>query len=165
MVRQVFYSFHYEPDSVRASQVRNMGVIEGNQPARDNDWETIKRGGKAAIQRWIDSQLHGRSCTVVLIGENTAGREWINYEISKSWNDNKGVLGIHIHNLKDFSGNQSRKGNNPFDYVVFTESQRKLSTVVHTYDPPYRESKDVYSYIKDNLPGWIEKAIALREKY
>lgn len=46
MTRQVFYSFHYDPDSVRASQVRNMGVVEGNKPASDNDWETIKKGGE-----------------------------------------------------------------------------------------------------------------------
>ena len=29
MKRQVFYSFYYKPDNVRASQVRNMGVVEG----------------------------------------------------------------------------------------------------------------------------------------
>jgi hypothetical protein len=27
--RKVFYSFHYMPDAWRASQVRNMGVVEG----------------------------------------------------------------------------------------------------------------------------------------
>ena len=28
---------------------------------------------------------------IVLIGESTANRKWINYEITKSWNDHKGV--------------------------------------------------------------------------
>ncbi len=27
-----------------------------------------------------------RSCTVVLVGENTANRKWINHEIVESWN-------------------------------------------------------------------------------
>jgi hypothetical protein len=36
MAKQVFYSFHYDNDNWRASQVRNMGVIEGNRPAPDN---------------------------------------------------------------------------------------------------------------------------------
>ena len=58
-----------------------MGVGEGNKPATDNDWETITKGGDKAIQRWIDDQLDGKSCNVVLIGENTAGRKWIKYEI------------------------------------------------------------------------------------
>src|SRR6267378_4566082 len=114
MARKVFYSFHYKPDGSRASQVRNIGVVEGNTPAKDNDWETITKGGDDAIKRWINGQLDGRSCTVVLIGENTAGRKWIKHEIEKTWNDNKGVLGIYIHNLKDLTGNQARKGANPF---------------------------------------------------
>src|SRR4051794_30761226 len=114
MGRKVFYSFHYAPDNSRASQVRNIGAIEGNQAAKDNDWETITKGGDSAIQRWIDGQLAGRSCTVLLIGANTSGRKWINYEIKKSWDEGKGLVGIHIHGLKDFSGNQSTRGFNPF---------------------------------------------------
>ena len=31
--RRVFYSFYYKEDSWRASQVRNIGVVEGNRPA------------------------------------------------------------------------------------------------------------------------------------
>ena len=67
MARRVFCSFHYAPDNWRASQVRNIGVIEGNRPATDNDWESITRGGDKAIKRWIADQLSGRSCTVVLV--------------------------------------------------------------------------------------------------
>src|SRR5438046_1660661 len=84
MARRAFYSFHYIPDNWRASQVRMMGVIDGNQPATDNDWETVKKGGDAAIQRWIDGQLDGKSVAIVLVGTNTAGRKWINYEINKA---------------------------------------------------------------------------------
>ena len=86
MARNAFYSFHYKPDNARASQIRNMGVVDGNKPAADNDWETITRGGDEAIERWIIDQLKGRSCAIVLIGQNTAGRKWINYEISTAWN-------------------------------------------------------------------------------
>jgi len=81
MARRVFYSFHYLPDAWRTSQVRNIGAIEGSKPASDNDWEAVKKGGEKAIQKWIDDQLDGRSCTVVLIGKDTAKRKWINYQI------------------------------------------------------------------------------------
>lgn len=111
--QESFFSFHYKPDNWRASQIRNIGVIEGNSPVSDNDWEEIKKGGDTKIQEWIDGQLKGRSCSVVLIGANTAGRKWIKYEIKKSWNDKKGLLGIYIHNLKDKDENQSTKGRNP----------------------------------------------------
>jgi hypothetical protein len=160
MARRVFYSFHYLPDAWRASQVRNMGVVEGNSPATDNDWETVKGGGDAAIQRWIDGQLSGRTCTVVLVGSATAGRKWINYEISKSWAERKGVLGIYIHNLKDASGRQCSKGANPF-----AVSAVGLSQIVSCYDPPGMDSVQVYNHIKANLSTWIESAVALRARY
>lgn len=75
MVRRVFFSFHYKPDNWRASQVRNIGVIEGNAAVSDNDWETITGRGDEAIRRWINEQMHGRSCAIVLIGNRTAGRK------------------------------------------------------------------------------------------
>jgi hypothetical protein len=138
-----------------------MGVIDGDKPASDNDWETIKQGGDAAIQKWIDSQLDGKSVAIVLVGADTAGRKWINYEIKKAWDDKKGLLGIHIHNLKDNDGNQAVKGNNPFS--GFTVAGRDLSSIVKTYDPPYTTSTDVYNHIKDNLAAWIETAVELRK--
>jgi hypothetical protein len=66
MARNCFYSFHFKPDNARASQVRNIGVIEGNQPVSDNDWEAVTRGGEDAIRRWIASQMKGKTCAVVL---------------------------------------------------------------------------------------------------
>ena len=80
MARRAFFSFHYKPDASRAGQVRNMGMVDGNTPVSDNDWETVTKGGAAAIKKWIAAQMHGRSCTVVLVGTNTAGRKWINHE-------------------------------------------------------------------------------------
>lgn len=161
MARNAFYSFHYKPDSARASQVRNMGVVDGNRPASDNDWEKVTKAGDQAIKNWIDDQLKGRSCAIVLIGANTAGRKWITYEISTAWYQGKGVLGIYVHRLKDLDGNQSSKGGNPFDYVPFKESGKKLSAVVRTYDTP-SDSREAYAYIKANLTDWIEDAIKIR---
>lgn len=165
MARKVFYSFHYIPDCWRVSQIRNIGAIEDNKPASDNDWEEVKKGGDSGIKKWIDDQLHGRSCTVVLIGKETAGRKWINYEIEKSWNDGKGVLGIYIHNLKNKDGNQTAKGKNPFDDFTMKRDNKKLSAFVKTYDPPYSISTNVYNYIKENIEKWIEEAIEIRNNY
>ena len=165
MARRAFYSFHYKPDNWRASQVRNMGVVDGNKPATDNDWETVKKGGDKAIKKWIDDQLSGRSCTVVLIGKNTAGRKWIKYEIEKSWNDGKGVLGIYIHNLKNSVGDKTEKGRNPFEDFTMKRDKKKLSSIVKVYNPPYTASQSVYDYIKKNLSDWIETAVEIRDNY
>lgn len=165
MSRRAFYSFHYKPDNSRASQVRNMGAIEGNQPASDNDWESITKGGEQAIKKWIDDQLSGRSCTIVLIGAQTAGRKWINYEIEKSWSDKKGILGIYIHKLKDFSGSQSSKGSNPFETITVNNGTTKLSSIAKAYDPPFQDSKAAYNHISENLGRWIEEAITIRSRF
>lgn len=144
--------------------VRNIGAIEGNKEAPDNDWETIVRGGDDAIKRWIDGQLKYRSCTVVLIGTNTAGRKWINYEISKSWNEGMGVVGIRIHGLKNSDQLISDKGGNPFDYVTFKGTGKALSTLVDIYDPPGNNSKERYDWVAQNISAVIEKAITTRSK-
>lgn len=164
MPRKVFYSFHYKPDSWRVSKIRNIGAIEENRPASDNDWESIK-GDSAKIERWIKNQLFGRSCTVVLIGENTAGRKWINYEIKESWNKGMGVLGIHVHNITDHNGDTCSKGDNPFDDIKVDGIY--LNDVVKTYDPwgLFWDSKDYRNHIADNIEDWIEKAIEIRNEY
>lgn len=162
MARRGFFSFHYIPDNWRASQVRNIGAIEGNRPATDNDWETITKAGDDRIKRWIADQMNGTSCTILLIGANTAGRKWINHEIVKTWDDKKGIFGIHVHNLQDSAKRQSSKGSNPFDVVAYGNTGRKLSSIVKTYDPPYSVSTDTHKYIADNLATWIDEAIRIR---
>jgi hypothetical protein len=163
MARRVFHSFHYQRDAYRVQQVRNMGVIEGQQLLSSNDWEAVKRRGDSAIRRWIDEQMKGRSCVVVLIGSRTSGRRWVKYEIRNGWNRGKGLVGVYIHNLKDQWGNQSSKGTNPFN--GFNVNGRSLSSIVNAYDPPRSTSTSVYAYIKDNLEGWVDKAIQIRARY
>lgn len=162
MARNVFYSFHYANDAWRASQVRNMGVVDGNTPIRDNDWETVKKGGDKAIEKWIDDQLNGRSCAVVLVGAQTASRKWVIHEISRAWNLGKGVVGIRVHNLLDESKSKSNAGTNPFDKVTLKSSGNALSSIVTLYDPPLTLSTNVYADIKKRIEGLVERAITIR---
>jgi hypothetical protein len=161
-MKRVFYSFHYKQDYWRASQVRNIGMIEGNQQASDNDWERIKSGGHEAIKDWIHEQMQNRTCTVVLIGANTANRPWINYEIIKSWNRGMGVVGIYIHGLENKEGHTSLVGYNPFDYVNLGNTGKPLSSVVKCYDPTGWDSRGRYAWIASNLSEVIDEAIEIR---
>ena len=168
MARKVFYSFHFDGDCQRASQVRNIGSLEDNKPIKDNDWEALKKKGDAAVEKWIADQLYGRSCTVLLIGSATANRKWINYEIAETWNEGKAILGVRIHGLRDLNGDTSSSGKNPFDYVsIGTGSSKKLlSSIVKVYDPTiWLDSKATYKKIADNLETWVEDAIKLRGQY
>lgn len=161
MKRQVFYSFHFDNDVMRVWQIRKMGAIEGNEPVTPNNWEQIKRSGEYAVKKWIDDNMRYKSCVVVLVGSETANREWIDYEIRKAWNEGKGLFGIYIHNLKDPRTGICRKGANPFDNVLLRNGQR-LSSLVSCYDP---NSWDAYNDIAKNLENWVEEAISIRENY
>ena len=81
--RQIFYSFHYDNDVFRVQQIRNMGVLEGDEPVSANTWETVKKEGDKAIEKWIDDNMKYKSCVVILVGEDTHKRPWIKHEIKK----------------------------------------------------------------------------------
>jgi hypothetical protein len=164
-VRKCFFSFHYQPDNARASQVRNIGVIEGNRPAADNDWESVTKGGDAAIQNWIRNQMAGRTCAVVLVGSNTANRKWINHEIIKAWDGGLGVVGICIHGLKNLAGETSIKGANPFDFIGYNNTGKALSTIVKCYDPGGADSKERYNWISTYLSDAVEEAVRIRNAH
>lgn len=159
--RQVFFSFHYAQDCTRVMTIRNIGTFEDDLDLSVNEWESIKNLSHKKIKEWIDSNLRYRSCTIVLIGEKTAHRKWVKYEIKKSWKENKGLFGIYIHNLKDLNRMPSTKGENPFAHFQFNNGD-KLSSIVKCYDPPFNDSKGVYNCIKENIETWVEKAIENR---
>lgn len=159
MTRKIFYSFRFDDDVMRVQQIRNIGVIEDDKPVTPNRWEEIKRGGDAAIQRWIDNSIARSECVVVLIGENTSESRWVDYEIRKAWNDGKGLVGIYIHNLKDPRYGPSNRGRNPFEMIEL-ENGRKLSEYVSVYNP----DTDAYNYIAKHLGQIVEKGIESRNK-
>lgn len=163
--RQVFFSFEYNKDSWRASQVRNMGKVDESSTFSDNDWEEVKEKSDDKIKKWIDEQLKMRSCLVVLVGATTSGRKWINYEIEKAYELNKGIVGIYIHGLKDKDGNQTSKGNNPFYQIYIGQNNERLSKYVTCYDPSYSVSTNVYKDIEEHLEQLIEEAIDAKGTY
>jgi hypothetical protein len=155
--RQVFYSFHFDKDVMRVQQVRNMGSLEANTPVSPQDWETVKRGGDRAIEKWIDENMKNRSCVIVLIGQDTSKRPWVKYEIEKAWKEKRAVLGIHIHNVKCPNKGIADKGKNPFENYTFKNSRGNIVSI------PCKDPKagDAYNDIKNNIEKWIEEAIAI----
>jgi hypothetical protein len=165
MARRIYQSFHYSRDAHRVAQVGQMGAIEGQPLLSLNRWEEVTRGGDRAIRRWINKEMKGKSCLLVLIGTNTSRRTWVDYEIGRGWKQGLGVLGVHIHGLKNLQGEQSQKGSNPFSKFTLNWGAISLASVVPVHDPPYVRSKSVYNHIAENLDPWIEDAIAIRRRY
>jgi hypothetical protein len=143
---KVYFSFHYERDVVRANQVRHSWVTRGGEKAGFIDaaaFETVKRKGDQAVMDWIDRELRDTIVTAVLIGTETCERRWVLYEIKKSYMQGKGLLGIYIHNAKDFSSETCQKGNNPFEKLGLD--------YVPLYDWVNHDGRN-------NLPGWVQEA-------
>jgi hypothetical protein len=160
MARKIFFSFHYERDVWRAGQVRNSNVVadEDQYGFIDAvDWESIKKKGDSAIERWIDDQLKNTSITAVLIGAETANREWVQHEIVKSWNRGNGLVGIRIHNIKDQDQKTDTPGRNPLDDFKLPDGTI-LSSVCKTYDW-------VIDNGRTNLGKWADEAADIRAKY
>jgi hypothetical protein len=158
VAKKCFLSFYYKPDSWRVSQVKQMGAVEGQPLLDHNKWEEIEKKGDAAVEKWIDDNMKGKECLVVLVGEKTSGRRWVKYEIKKAWTNGIGIMAIHIHGLKDSDEKQSKKGSDPFTGVTVDGEAVKGKV----YDPPYSVSTNVYTHISDNIEKWVKDAIAAR---
>ena len=160
--RRVFYSFHYKNDAWRTGQVRNIGTVDGNKPASDNDWEKLRKTGEVAVKRWINSQIANRSVVVVLIGEETSSRPWVKYEIEQAWEQEKGLIGIYVHGLRDQNSRISNKGKNPFENyeVTINGKKRDFADFVPVYNPRGISSAERYSDISKHLAEWIEEGVS-----
>lgn len=158
MARRVFYSFHYQNDISRVMTVRNRWVTYGTQTVSGiidhAEFEQVQRQGDAAIKRWIDNQLNGTSATVVLIGEETLNRPYVQYEICKSLERGNAVLGVYIHQIKDFFGRETRACNS-----------HSIIGYYQNGSPAFFDSvaDGIYDYVIDNgytnLDSWVEKAV------
>jgi len=157
MVRKAFFSFHYENDVWRANIVRNSWVTKDSKEAAGfidaADFEEVKKGGDAAIKKWIREQLLGTSVTVVLIGAKTSDRDYVKYELQQSYEKGNGLLGIYVHNIKNKNGNTSSKGSNVFGEIG---KDKNGNPVYFSVDYP------CYDWVNDdgynNMGKWIEAA-------
>jgi hypothetical protein len=158
MARRVYFAFDYEDvKDFRANVVRMSWVTQPDREAAGfwdaADWEKVRKQDDDAIKRWINRQMEGASVTAVLIGTGTSGRRWVNYEIIKSYEDRKGLLGIYIHNIPDKYGYKAIKGGNPFGNIYIEPGGRReyFSTIYRTYD---WVADDGYK----NFGNWVEDA-------
>lgn len=153
MARRVFFSFHYERDVWRASQVRNNYVTkDGIEEAGYIDaasWESVKKKGDDEVKKWIQNQLYGTSVSAVLIGAETSTRDWVMYELVESLNRGNGLFGIYIHNIKDSSKRTDRMGSNPLSLLTY--NQKSIGHLLMTYDWVYNDGYN-------NFAAWVEQA-------
>lgn len=191
MARRVFFSFHYEPDVHRAHVVRNSWVTKADrQEAGFFDasvFESRKRTSDDALKQFLRDGLGGSSVTCVLVGNQTASRRWVRYEILRSFVDGRGLMGISIHNIANLQKQTAIAGTNPLaclggeikDGTLFFK-EHNGSKWIWSSDVKSMPSKDIvyglggrtnftfadlfptYNWVTgqgyDNLSAWVESA-------
>lgn len=161
MARKIFFSFHYERDAWRAGQVRNCNVVVSTEDQYGfidaADWEEVKKKGDAAIKKWIGDQMENTTVTTVLIGAETADRDWVQHEIMEGWNRGNGIVGIRIHNIKDQNQKTDTPGRNPLDDYKLSDGTI-LSSICKTYDWVNDDGRK-------NLGKWADEAANIRSRY
>jgi len=146
-------------------QVRNSWLLQKGESNKFMDaaaWEQVKRKGDAAVKAWIDRELNGTGVTVVLIGQETAMRPFVRYEIEESFRRKNGLLAIHIHGIKNSDKKASRKGRNPLDDFTAMVDHPFLGIFGHKTEKRYSEIFQTFDWIQDdgrrNMAAWIEEA-------
>lgn len=157
MAKSVFYSFHYANDWWRVNTIKSMGVIEGQPVLDSQDWESVKRQGDDAIQRWIERQMAGKDAVVVLVGSDTANKPWVRKEIAYAWDNHIPLCGVRIHGLKDQDQRTTSAGPDPFAKVSL-KNGGTIADYIQPYNPIGRDSQAVYANIKASLPGLVQNA-------
>lgn len=191
MARSVFFSFHYQRDIFRVQQVKQHYVTKGTYTAAgyfDGSLEEkAQKEGDDAVRRLIDGGLKGSTVLCVLIGNQTATRHWVYYEILKGIELGMGVFGIRIHNLKDISNQIDTAGANPFENCGYVDAGNAFQPMIkyttgwanaphlraidrnavpflnNTSNPLLSSFLNVYDWVTNdgynNFQSWVEQAV------
>lgn len=160
MKRKVFFSFHYQRDCQRVSQIRNSQIIVSNTerfertPFLDKAaFEQVKR--TKGIQNWIDENMHNTSVVVVCFGYETARRPWVKYELEKAHREGRGIVAIDMSGMKTMQGDIDPAGVNPLKTAYDS-----MKSPLINYDKYL-----TFHWLRDdgrtNLGVWIERAAKL----
>jgi hypothetical protein len=110
---RIFFSFHYELDHWRARQIRTWPQWVGLEAAGYVDGslaEESKTLDARLLQSRIDASLRSCAATAVLIGARTFERQFVSYEIFRSLEWKKPLVGIFIDGLRDHEGRLGCRG-------------------------------------------------------
>jgi hypothetical protein len=194
MARRTFFSFHYKPDVSRAWVVRNSWVTKVAQGQRDDAgffdssvFEAKQNENDDALKALSRDGLGNTTVTCVLVGQQTALRRWVRYEIFRSFIRGNGLLAVRINSIGSLHSPATSAGANPFENLAFWVDDARLRFKEYMMtgwlparDPPSMPLSDVaynlggrtnhtfsclfpiYDWETDNgydnLGGWIESA-------
>lgn len=159
MARKVFFSFHYERDSQRVSQIRECNSVSQHFTRSPflskSEWESIERIGPTAIKNWIDKNMDGTSVVILCFGLKTSTRPWVKYELEKAHREKRGIVAIDLSGMRTMQNEVDAAGVNPLKKAFDS-----AGTELFNYD-----TYKTYHWINDggriNIDKWVEKAAQL----
>lgn len=129
--RRVFFSFQFDGDIMRVNDVRNAWKIyhpdsAANRSFRDSSlWEARKIESPEAIKNLIRAGVLYTSAVCVLAGSMTWDRRWVRYEIARGIIDGRGLLAVHLNNIKHHrTKGVHPRGLNPLAHMGVAKIQR-----------------------------------------
>lgn len=135
-MHNVFIS-HYSGDVQRLRDLKNRLIAAGckvrNSSAEEDKDGGLVRAGKpvsdAAIARYLRARIKWSGTFIVIIGEHTHERPWVNYEIKKAAQMGKQIVGVYDFgcvNKVELPEAYKRYGGSPIGW----NSLEKLSDII-----------------------------------
>lgn len=135
-MRRCFFIFDYESDLDEVRRIAELGLVQAESAAGFVDltqWSVAKAKGVEEVKRKIDEALVGTTCSVIFIGPRTASLGYVKYAMERSIQRNNGLLGIHIHALKNPIAGASERGPVPYEREAAARTGGRSYTV-HDWD-------------------------------
>lgn len=125
-IHNVFIS-HYSGDVQRLRDLKDRlaarGCLARNSSAEeDKDGGLVRHGRKVSdtvIARYLRMGIKWAKTLIVIIGEHTHERQWVNYEIRQAYLQGKQIIGIYDYGCKndvDLPETYKRYGGSPIGW-------------------------------------------------
>jgi hypothetical protein len=170
MARHTFFSFHYINDVMRAQVVKNAWVTQDRVSSGFFDksaFEKAKIESPANLKRFLTEKLTGTSVTCICVGAQTYARPWVRYEIIRSVQLGKGLLGVRLDQIscaqkvrQGFTGYE-KSGPNPFDYLGLTRKDGRVYWTVWK-DGKWMSYDEVPSAREVDLPYNLGTSVSMQ---
>jgi hypothetical protein len=103
--RKAYFAFHFD-DIMRVNNVRQAWKIHhADSPLKrsfydSSLWESRQLHSPDSLKSLIREGVEYTSAVCVLVGSHTWSRRWVRYEIARAVIDGRGLLAVHLNNLR-----------------------------------------------------------------
>jgi hypothetical protein len=103
--RKAYFAFHFD-DIMRVNNVRQAWKIDHPDAPLMRSfydsslWEKRQLEGPESLKKLIRDGVEYTSAVCVLVGSQTWSRRWVRYEIARAVVDDRGLLAVHLNNIR-----------------------------------------------------------------